>query len=377
MISLRFSACPLKYHFAGDRIDRVSAYSALSNSRAISIPQPVKSVPQSGQPERVFIDEITDPVAVDGVLEVFGQAAVQLDSTSFYLRRVTVPLFDGMLVHHDARNRVRSHTQANERYASLVVTGTGSGGSFDGFDLRPDRVLYVPAGGAGEFVVGPDHRGISLMITPDSLLRHLRIRDREHVLSYLETQRIWHAPEDVVQRFYVLGESIAGVAARNPSRFDDNEHARIGAYNDLLESLMLMIDFIKEGGPKQEERTRHAYSDIVKLCEAIALGKGPERLYVTELCEQASVSERTLQYAFQSVLGMAPIVYLARLRLHQARKDLIKESYASTTVSEVALKWGFWHFGEFAKVYRSLFGETPSTTLRANERSSVKPSQTA
>jgi len=35
-----------------------------------------------------------------------------------------------------------------------------------------------------------------------------------------------------------------------------------------------------------------------------------------------------------------------------------------TSVSAVALDWGFWHFGEFSRACKDCFGELPSDTLR-------------
>jgi transcriptional regulator GlxA family with amidase domain len=76
------------------------------------------------------------------------------------------------------------------------------------------------------------------------------------------------------------------------------------------------------------------------------------------------VSERTLEYAFKEVMGLAPMTYLVRLRLHRVRQALLAETQGSTTVSAEALNWGFWHFGEFSRAYKACFGELPSDTLR-------------
>jgi transcriptional regulator GlxA family with amidase domain len=88
------------------------------------------------------------------------------------------------------------------------------------------------------------------------------------------------------------------------------------------------------------------------------------RPYLSELCDTANVSERTLQYAVHDIMGMSPLTYLHRLRLHRARDELRKANSKSTSVTDVALNWGFWHFGEFSRAYKNCFGEVPSKTLR-------------
>jgi transcriptional regulator GlxA family with amidase domain len=76
------------------------------------------------------------------------------------------------------------------------------------------------------------------------------------------------------------------------------------------------------------------------------------------------VSERTLEYAVKEIMGLTPMTYLVRLRLHRVRQALLAGTQGSTTVSAEALNWGFWHFGEFSRAYRECFGELPSDTLR-------------
>ena len=113
------------------------------------------------------------------------------------------------------------------------------------------------------------------------------------------------------------------------------------------------------------DRTRQNYSRIIKLDEDYALAHVGDRLYdVTDLCVASGVSERTLEHAFQKVMGMSPVAYLTRLRLHRVRKALRMATHGSTTVSAQALNWGFWHFGDFSRAYKDCFGELPSETLR-------------
>jgi transcriptional regulator GlxA family with amidase domain len=102
----------------------------------------------------------------------------------------------------------------------------------------------------------------------------------------------------------------------------------------------------------------------VQIAEDYALSHTAERLYVTDLCDAARVSERTLQYAFKEVMGMSPVAYLTRLRLHRVRQTLRAATHGMTTVTAEALRWGFWHFGDFSRAYKDCFGELPSDTLR-------------
>jgi AraC family ethanolamine operon transcriptional activator len=61
---------------------------------------------------------------------------------------------------------------------------------------------------------------------------------------------------------------------------------------------------------------------------------------------------------------MGPATYLRRVRLNGVRRALQQRSGVSTTVTDVALEFGFWHLGRFAEQYHELFGEAPHETLR-------------
>lgn len=83
---------------------------------------------------------------------------------------------------------------------------------------------------------------------------------------------------------------------------------------------------------------------------------------IARLCDALRASERTLHEAFREHLGTTPKAYVKTLRLNAARGDLLR-GLAKTRVTDVALDWGFAHFGWFSQDYRRLFGETPRETL--------------
>jgi AraC family ethanolamine operon transcriptional activator len=84
---------------------------------------------------------------------------------------------------------------------------------------------------------------------------------------------------------------------------------------------------------------------------------------IAALCQAVSASERTLHEAFRAHLDTTPMAYLKALRLNAAYHGLL-EGGARRRVTDVALDWGFLHFGWFSQDYRRHFGETPSQTLQ-------------
>ena len=89
-----------------------------------------------------------------------------------------------------------------------------------------------------------------------------------------------------------------------------------------------------------------------------------EPVTVAELSQRAGVSDRTLRAAFRDVLGRSPKQYALAERLCAAREALSIADPGTTTVTDVAMAYGFFELGRFAGRYRHAFGESPSRTLR-------------
>lgn len=104
---------------------------------------------------------------------------------------------------------------------------------------------------------------------------------------------------------------------------------------------------------------------VVDKAKAYVLENHDEPITIPDLCLALNISRRTLQYSFESVLGINPVAYLRAIRLNRVRRAL-KENDALTpmTVADIAARWGFWHLSKFSANYKAMFGELPSATLR-------------
>lgn len=88
-----------------------------------------------------------------------------------------------------------------------------------------------------------------------------------------------------------------------------------------------------------------------------------EALTVAQIAAAARMSPRGLQAAYQREMDITPMAHLRSLRLEAAHADLLAADPITTTVAEIAARWGFTHLGRFAAAYRQRYGRNPGTTL--------------
>jgi transcriptional regulator GlxA family with amidase domain len=81
------------------------------------------------------------------------------------------------------------------------------------------------------------------------------------------------------------------------------------------------------------------------------------------LADAAGVRPRTLEAHFKLHLGTTPLGWVRRIRLAQARQQLLL-SDEQANVTGIALANGFSQLGRFSAQYRAQFGELPSQTLK-------------
>ncbi|MFW0784305.1 AraC family transcriptional regulator [Gordonia sp. CPCC 206044] len=94
-----------------------------------------------------------------------------------------------------------------------------------------------------------------------------------------------------------------------------------------------------------------------------ALRADPARPWTAvDMAETAGVSVRRLQEGFREYVGKTPRECLTEIRLAAVHDEL--RTGGASSVTDVAMKWGFTHSGRFAAAFRHRYGVAPSQVLR-------------
>lgn len=235
------------------------------------------------------------------------------------------------------------------------------GTRIDGREAPEGAVLVHPGGAAFELMTPSDHEIFGVVVR------------REAIERFCEISGVKAGWPSLTQASWVQADSAArlnSVSALQMLFRELAEHEAAGHHlasrNTLSHTVMnLLLPFVE--APADEPslagafgRRRKVVARILEYAQA-----HPDWVpTVPELCERFYVSRRSLQYAFEDVLGVSPQVYLRTLRLNGVRRALRTPSDAFMSVQEAAAAWGFWNFSQFSQDYRKLFGERPSETLQ-------------
>jgi AraC-like DNA-binding protein len=164
----------------------------------------------------------------------------------------------------------------------------------------------------------------------------------------------------LMSRLRKLHEMVGQIAENTSSLFELPEVVR------ALEQEMIHVMVRCLSGSLSSEMTAggRRHDMIVARFEQFLEANPDQPLYLTEICAAIGVAERTLRVACEEHLGMGPIRYLSLRRMHLVRRALLRADPSTATVTRLATDHGFWELGRFSVAYRSLFGESPSETLR-------------
>ncbi|MEZ5409880.1 MAG: AraC family transcriptional regulator [Acidimicrobiales bacterium] len=84
---------------------------------------------------------------------------------------------------------------------------------------------------------------------------------------------------------------------------------------------------------------------------------------VADVARAAHLSVRALEAGFRRHVGLSPMTHVRQVRLDRAHGDLARAEPGTITVTAVAQRWGFAHYGRFTAEYRRRYGCSPRQTL--------------
>ena len=166
-------------------------------------------------------------------------------------------------------------------------------------------------------------------------------------------------PPAVTARLQRLHAAAGDLAEHAPEIIANADSAR-GLEQALTEA---MIDCLASRDAPKSSLAQGQHAIIMRRFRRVVEENPEQPLYIPEICKAIRVPSRTLRSVCQEHLGMGPKRYLLLRRMHLVRRALRETAPGTTSVTDIATRYGFWHLGRFAVEYQSLFGESPSATL--------------
>jgi AraC-like DNA-binding protein len=172
--------------------------------------------------------------------------------------------------------------------------------------------------------------------------------------------RVLRPVRTAATRLLRLHSKVCRLAETRPPSIEHVQGAR--AFDQ--EFLHAVVNCLTADNASDHLGRRYRHADImVRFEEALTAHLGSQ-LKMPEFCEAMGVSERTLRVCCTESLGISPMRYFLLRRLNLVRSALRHADPNTSSVAEIARSLQFSQPGRFAVMYRAVFGEMPSTTLR-------------
>jgi AraC-like DNA-binding protein len=258
----------------------------------------------------------------------------------------------------DNRPRILHSAIGSGRAVVSFLTGQGAGLHWSGAELAPSNLMrHVEGENAFQRSSGPTCFGsMSLptveMVSVGGTTAGLDLTPPKDPLALIPSPT-------ALARLRRLHAAAGRLAEDAPEIITHPEAAR-GIEQALIEA---MVDCLAapDGNGTTLAQAQHAI--VMRRFRRVVEGNPEQPLYIPEICKSIGVSSRTLQACCHEHLGMGPKHYLLLRRMHLARRALRRASPETTSVTQIATRYGFWQLGRFAVEYQSLFRESPSATL--------------
>ncbi len=306
--------------------------------------------------------------------------STSVDATEEFLSTAYTPMRIGGPV-EDARVRIDRHAV---RQLSIDRLSFGYDMAFDAHGLPGVCLISMHSGtlidrtGGKEHVYGP---GDTFLLTPPETPYQGEVRSARYTIAMFDPSlldglapagsdstgpvRLTGARPLTPASGHALGSTIAylrdhvlGDAAAPPT-----ELLAATAAQHLAAAALAALPHSARTEPTRTD-SRDATPATLRRALSWIDAHAQQDVTVADIARASYVTPRALQYAFRRHLGTTPLAHLRQVRLHAAHRDLLAADPATTTVTAIAMRWGFAHPGHFAAHYRNTFRTTPTTTLR-------------
>jgi AraC family ethanolamine operon transcriptional activator len=243
----------------------------------------------------------------------------------------------------------------------ILPLNTGEKGHFQGRPLGTHNALLMCPGSEAIYR-SPDNCHIVTISIPETRIRQALESSTQVDASALTCEsRAFTLPEFLVR---LLQQSTANICQLNRSQ--PNKLTLSELEDHVITAMALGMAQAFEVSPNERARCNHLR--YVKSAQDFIEANLQSPLGLETLSRETLVSVRSLQYAFNNILGMPPLHYIKTRRLLAIHQRLHRASPSSTSVTQLANDFGFSHLGYFARDYRACFDETPSETLMPHRR---------
>ena len=136
------------------------------------------------------------------------------------------------------------------------------------------------------------------------------------------------------------------------------------ALQEMEDDLLASFLFLSQDSQTLEKEAALPADYALKHAEDYICANLDAAITRDDLAESAGVSIRSLSRAFEKKYRLGPMAFVRQRRLDACYTKLMGSEPDATTVTDVAMSFGFGHLGKFAIAYKKAFGESPSVSLK-------------
>ena len=310
-------------------------------------------------PSNYFEYIIRDADSYGAVLSEANLEIFQLEPGRLTGRHVRLDLPGGQISYVETNLRLRGCGTFPKLWTLSVILKSTTRSLQHGIELRTGSLVIHRPGVEHDGVYGRNFKVVCFTIRDKVLAKHIRRLSPQIQDAMRQPWSVYEPPPNLRQR--IINHFAEAVSIIQSDPRVRNSRPALAKFEEEL-----VCDFLEAVAQQFPTHSTGTDERAAAMVRKIDLGVKKSLLVrssVAGLWAACEVPRRTMYRAFQNSMGMGPVTYLRRVRLNGARRALQRKRGRSTTVTDVALEFGFWHLVRFAAQYNELFGESPNETL--------------